>query len=157
MEKTWRSYDNAYETMMYQDGVGAEVKRRQRTWDSQANNWGAWESVYFINSTVLGRVITETSTAPESTQTGRKRYTYVVASGTTIARQELSTTNVEGVAWQFNDAAGLSSFGFDNAERDGLGNNVGKLPFSGSSRTENSMTAGQSLTFNNMGMGDCEE
>lgn len=68
MEKTWRSYDNAYETMMYQDGVGAEVKRRQRTWDSQANNWGAWESVYFINSTVLGRVITETTTAPESTQ-----------------------------------------------------------------------------------------
>lgn len=148
MEKTWRYY-NAFETMMYQDGDGREVKRSQRTWDTQTNNWSDWDHVYFVNSTVLGRTISET------TKTGKKRYTYVVAGGTTVARQELSATYVETVTWQFTDASGFSSRGFNNEELDGLGNNVGWQPFLGSSRTENSMTTGQSLTHNNMGMGDC--
>ncbi|MBX3292149.1 MAG: hypothetical protein KF881_04545 [Acidobacteria bacterium] len=92
----------------------------------------------------------------EATKTGKKRYTYVAAGGRTIARQELTDTDTQIVGWQFRDATGLSSRGFSNEELDGLGNNVGIFPNLTSSRIEDAMTTGESPTFTDMGMGDCQ-
>ena len=68
MEKTWRYY-NAYETLLNQDGAGAEAKHSQRTWDTEMTQWKPWETVYFINSSVLGRTVSE------ATKTGKKKFT----------------------------------------------------------------------------------
>lgn len=83
----------------------AEGKRSQRTWDAELSQWKPWETVYFINSTVLGRTVSET------TATGKKKFTYVIGGGTTVVRQAVSTTDVETVQWQMADASGFSSRG----------------------------------------------
>ena len=142
---------------MYHTGDGAEAKRRQRVWDANTSNWKPWESVYFINSTVLGRVITETTKAPKSTQTGKKQTTYVVAGGTIIAQQGLSATNVESVGWRFTDSTGFSSRGSDIAERDGLDNNVRLLPRSGPQKRPKCNDRRRSPTLTNMDVGDCQD
>ena len=151
MERTWRYY-NAYETLLNQDGAGAEAKRSQRTWDTEMTQWKPWETVYFINSSVLGRTVSE------ATKTGKKKFTYVIgAGGSNLARQAVSTTDVETVEWQITDASGLSSRGFNNEELDALGNNVGMYAVpSPPDRTGNGLSPNETLPFTDMGMGDCQ-
>ncbi|MBX3292726.1 MAG: hypothetical protein KF881_07535 [Acidobacteria bacterium] len=140
-----------YETLIARSGDGGEAKRSQRVWDGEQEQWEDWDHVYFISSSVTGRVVSE------ATKTGKKRYTYVAAGGRTIARQELTDTDTQIVGWQFRDATGLSSRGFSNEELNGLGNNVGILPNLNSSRFENSMTTGESPTFTNPDGPSCQE
>ncbi|QQS33281.1 MAG: RHS repeat protein [Acidobacteriota bacterium] len=139
-----------YETLIARSGDGGEAKRSQRVWDGEMEEWEDWDHVYFISSTVTGKVVSE------ATKTGKKRYTYVAAGGGVVARQELTETDTQIVGWQFTDATGLSSRGFSNEELDGLGNNVGILPNLNSSRYENAMTTGESPTFTNPDEGNCE-
>ena len=148
MRMTWRT--EAYETKLHQDGDGVETKREQRTWDTNASNWKPWEWVYFINSTVLGQVVSE------ATKTGKKKYTYVIANGATLAQQAVDTANNESVTWQFQDASGYSARGFNAKELDALGNNVGTIPNFRNTRGENALTVGQTPTFDNQDVGDCQ-
>jgi hypothetical protein len=89
--------------------------------------------IFQLLSSALGQTVTETDT------TGKKRRTYVIAGGTTIARQGIDAgTTTERVGWTHTDPSGLSSrttYGSTSgleagvaAELDALGNNVGLAP-----------------------------
>jgi len=126
LEKTWR-YVSAYETIINRDGLGSEAKRTQRSYDRITNQWGAWNTVYLIRSSILGTVVSEAG------NTGSKTFTYVLGLGAVIARQG-GSGSYASVAWKLTDAAGLStrnystsanSASFKAEEFDALGNNVG--------------------------------
>jgi hypothetical protein len=70
-----KSRDERYETLLAQTGDGAEVKRSQRVWDGEKEEWEDWDHVYFLRSSVTVEVVSE------ATKTGKKRYTYVAAGG----------------------------------------------------------------------------
>jgi hypothetical protein len=150
-----------YETTLAFDGDGQEVKRSNRIWNTTTNNWNEWETSYFVNSSVLGRMVSHT------TATGKKKFTYVVGAGTVVARQGVDDANAEHVSWQHRDPSGLSSrstpagtttfANFSPEERDGLGNNVGSAPnLSPPDRTGNSPSPSEGFTFDGMTWGDCE-
>ncbi|MBX3292147.1 MAG: RHS repeat protein [Acidobacteria bacterium] len=155
--KTERYYDR-YETLLAQTGDGGEAKRSQRTFDTELEQWGDWETVYFITSSVFGRVISE------ATATGKKRHTYVMGGGMEIARQFLSDSDVETVDFGITDPSGYSSRGsggimspYKQEELDGLGNNVGT--FAVPNRPEkigNTMTPTQGVTFDDVTFGQCQ-
>jgi len=131
------------------DGDARAGKRSEAIYDDTLEDWGPYESSYYISSNVLGRVVSET------TKTGGKKHTYIVAGGIIVAHQLLSGTT-ESVGWTHTDPSGVSGRGFVNAEFDALGNNVGtyavpQLPqFFG-----NTLSALEPLVFVNMNMGDC--
>jgi hypothetical protein len=152
-----------YETTLARDGNGREAKRSQRTYDSGTATWGAWESRYFIYSSVLGQNLTEADT------TGKKRRTYVIAGGATIARQGIDEgTTTEHVGWEHSDASGLStrttyantSGGWEantSAERDALGNDVGTFNLGGSySQPRNNLSGRTPIPFNTIGEEEVE-
>jgi len=145
LEKTWNYYAGN-ETLFGRDGYGGELWRSQRIYDHEEEEWGETTKSYFINSSVLGQTVSET------TETGKKKYTYVIAGNTAVARQVLSDTNVEGVAWQHNDPTGISSRGFNNRESDALGNNVGVIPVIQPRQNSGSPNESPQSQF---GMGDC--
>ncbi|MBL8179993.1 MAG: hypothetical protein JNL64_00095 [Blastocatellia bacterium] len=139
-----------YETQVSRDGNGQELKRKQRTYNHETNQWRDWETHYFVPSTVLKHNVSET------TATGKKKNTYVIGAQSLIARQDLSSTDTEFVVWQNSDASGLSSRGFDNQEFDGLGNNVGTIAAIQPRQPSNTESPNQGVLFDDMTIGDCE-
>lgn len=143
-----------YETLISKSGDGSEAKRSNRVWNTSTINWNAWETSYFIHSSVLGQIVSET------TATGKKKFTYVVGAGTVVARQAVDAQSNETVAWHYRDASGLSSrgaIGFKNEELDALGNNVGLHPnLTPPDRPANSPSPSEGFTFDSMNFGDCE-
>jgi hypothetical protein len=148
-----------YETTIDHDGLGKEAKRAQRTWDGEENQWNEWETYYFVYSTPLGQIITET------TDTGKKKATYVVGAGTLIAKQGIDDEDEEHVAWRHRDASGLSAWssGFGpgagtmpREELDGMGNNVGHIgAFIPPERGATTASPFDSINFGEV-LGDCE-
>ncbi len=69
MMKTGRN--EAYEMTIAHDGMGREAKRSQRKWESEEEEWEAWETNYFVFSSVMGRTLTEVS---QTGSTGRCRW-----------------------------------------------------------------------------------
>jgi hypothetical protein len=161
MIKTWRNYSTyvVYETLLDHDGDGVEAKRSHRNWDEEDSGWEAWKTNYFVFSRVLGKTVTEVS------DTGKKKVTYVIDGGGTIAKQVIGLTNQEGVAWKHTDASGLSSrsstitsnpAGFLAEELDALGNNVGTFAHpTPPSHGENSRSRGAGFVFESTDWGDC--
>jgi hypothetical protein len=120
----------SFETLLNHDGDSREAKRSHRKWNSQTSDWDAWETNYFIRSTVIGQTITEVD------GTGKKKRTFVIAAGSTIGRQFFDDQQNEMVSWESVDASGQSirmtgtggtatGADFGGAEFDPLGNNVG--------------------------------
>lgn len=147
-------YYNKYETLLYHTGDGGQAKRSQRTYDTDLEEWEDWETAYFIRSSVLNRVVSE------ATATGKKKYTYVVGGGASVARQYVDGSNNEYVNWELTDPSGYSSrgvTGYKQEELDGLGNNVGIFAWpSPPPRMGNSMTPTQGVTFDDVTMGQCQ-
>src|SRR5690606_10747417 len=119
-------------TSLYADGNGNEIRRSQTLWDAVEEEWGEPEKRYLIHSSVLGRIISE------ATETGKKYRTFVVANGTTLARQAVDHDDNEAelVGIEYRDASGLSARSPGGGplnpspvgireELDGLGTNVG--------------------------------
>lgn len=138
-----------YEMAFSRTGEGSELKRSQRTWDEEEEEWSPWKTTYMINSSVLGRTISET------TETGKKKNTYVLYGASAVARQSLSESSVEGVAWQYSDAVGTSSRGFDTRESDALGNNIGIAPVLIPRQTSNSDSHYSSNVHEQFDSGEC--
>ena len=120
----------SFEMTLGVDGTGREVKRSRRKWNSQTSGWDAPETNYFIHSSVTGQTITEAD------GTGKKKRTFVISSGSVIARQFFDAQQNEAVSWEYTDASGQSIRGagavgtaagsdVGSAEMDALGNNVG--------------------------------
>ncbi len=163
MIKTWR--DLRYETLRYVDGAGNEAKRSQRAWDEpddEEGEWEDWKTRYFIYSSVLGQNVSEAS------ETGKKRRTYVIASGSTIARQGIDEGGTtETVGWEHRDPSGLStrttyaSGGgtevFASSELDALGNNVGTLAVVSPVINKPGMSGGDSMAFTDVKSGSVSQ
>jgi hypothetical protein len=157
MHKTWKAQN--YETFRHTDGNNLEAKRVQRVWDDSEEEWGSWETVYLLYSSVLKYFVTE------ATSSGKKKFTYVLGDGTVIARQAVESDNDEHVGWKHTDASGMSSRSssiiqgdgsFTSEEFDGLGNNVGwRGNFVPPDRHFNSGSPNQGITFDDISMGDC--
>ncbi|MGE3466579.1 MAG: hypothetical protein AB7J13_06565 [Pyrinomonadaceae bacterium] len=150
-----------HETTIASDGDGRELKRANRVWNTTSSNWDAWETTYQVRSSILGRAVTET------TATGKKKFTYVIAGGTVVARQGVDASSGEHVSWQHRDASGLStrsveasgtSFArFSPEERDALGNNVGMIPnLTPPDRQGNAASMANAFTFERTDLTDCE-
>lgn len=156
----WTSRDANYETAISHDGAGRETKRSQRTWEVEGENadWGEWKASYFIQSSVLGRIVTEADS------TGKKKVTYVV-SGAEVARQQYDEEEDEVVVWTKTDASGISTRtlngpltfgGYLSEELDALGNNIGTLPnLNPPPRQENTLSPNEPGLFNSMSEGEC--
>jgi YD repeat-containing protein len=98
-EATWEPINPTVSTF---DGGGQPVKRI-RSYSATTNN--TLLTNYYIRSSVLGKVITETD------GTGKKLKTFVPANGATLAEQELVTVNnttTENLNFIHQDASGES-------------------------------------------------
>lgn len=134
MDKTWVA--NSYETELGLDGDGLEARRATRDWDTTNNIWGAWKASYYLRSSILNQIVSET------TADGRKWRSYIFGRGEKFANQTLADDGTQSVVWRLTDVSGNSIadqtttpyFGFSQdenvgAELDPLGNNVGtKVP-----------------------------
>jgi len=115
-------------TMIYHDGAGLEAKRITSYVENGNNSYG---TSYFIRSSVLGKIVSETNS------TGEKLKTFVSANGATIAEQhveQIGGQRQDFVDFLHQDASGASlrktnKDGIvstnESAEFDALGNNVG--------------------------------
>jgi len=83
MIKTDRN--EAYETEMFRDGAGREAKRSQRKWDGEEEEWEAWETNYFVFSSVMGRTLTEVS---QTGSTGRCRWFAAIPAETGLVNEK---------------------------------------------------------------------
>lgn len=112
------------------EGSGRDAKRSNRKWNTDTSSWDAWETNYFVYSSVFGKALCEIGA------TGKKKRTFVSANGSVLARQVVSDADVESVSWEYTDASGQSvrmigadgtatGTDFGSAELDALGNNVG--------------------------------
>jgi hypothetical protein len=112
------------------DAAGRDGKRSNRKWNAQTSQWGDWETIYFVYSSVFGKALCEVG------PTGKKKRTFVSANGRSLARQVVDDQDAESVSWEHTDASGQSvrmiaadgtPTGADtgSAEYDALGNNVG--------------------------------
>lgn len=119
-----------FELTVATGGDETEWKRAVRKWNSGTSSWDDWEANYFINSSVLGKTISEVG------DTGKKKRTFVIANGSTLARQVVDDEDAESVSWEYSDASGQTirmtgpdgtGAGTDlgSGELDPLGNNVG--------------------------------
>ncbi len=121
-------------TLLSFDGTGQNVKRiRNYLAGNPGNN--QMQTSYFINSSVLGKTVSETN------GTGAKVKTYVHANGTLVAEQQMAWNGYnqeEWVLFNHRDASGASlqktrengalesvSNGYRSAEFDPLGQDVG--------------------------------
>lgn len=145
-----------YEATLASDGIGRETKRSTRGWDSQASQWKAWETSYFVYSTVLGQMVSEVNA------TGKKKGTYVIAAGAVIAKQFYHTDGTtEYVGWKHTDPSGLSTRalggGMPDEELDALGNNVGlRGQIVRPERHQPTTSPFEGVTFDDMTIGDCQ-
>ncbi|MGQ0543598.1 MAG: hypothetical protein ACT4O9_17430, partial [Blastocatellia bacterium] len=151
-----------YETKLYQDGLGRESKRSQRTWDAGEEEWEEWDSKYLIHSSVFGRIITEAE------KTGRKWRTFVMANGSSIARQSKNESGSGSLlTYEYREASGLSAgnavsptsdfaHAFLREELDGLGNNVGHVAVENPlDEARNSQSPIDRMAIESMDMGFC--
>jgi len=110
------------------DGDGRRVKSVQRHYDEATDQWVTDSTTYYVNSSVLGNLLTEITAA------GTKQQTYVYANGAVLAEQ----TNFGGsasVTWEHRDPGGASVRVTDAAaqpaglsgELDVLGANAGVI------------------------------
>ncbi len=97
--------DGEYELDRVYDGDGLEVKKIEKVWDFENNQWKEPTRKYYIRSTVKsGEIITEVA------GDGKKSQTFVYAGSDLLARQTLSNdaVPVESVKWEHWDPAKIS-------------------------------------------------